>query len=328
MSSGRKRVGQILFAILTLTLAADSGWNTCFGAESLSSPASKAATYVRFYSATSFWNTPVPANPPLDPDSSAIVAKALVPYASSAVFSNSDEWGIPLAYATANSKTYTVQCTMYCTGDTVNFPIPAGARVATGSDHHLAVVNDTQELDMWEASYDSSSDSWSAAVRVINDLYGWGATCPQGRHCNAAVAAGFSALGGLVRPEEIAQGHIDHALAFISVHNRADYIACPATHTDGAHNDTVALPEGARIQLNPAFNVDVEPWPEWEKLIAKALQTYGAYVVDNAGAIGVRGVTDQNLGDTSWASVNTPKGGLISNLPWSQFRVLRIRSCN
>ncbi len=284
--------------------------------------------YTRFYSPTSFWNTPIPANPAIDPNSAAIVNKSLVPFVASATFSNWDAWGVPLAYANGNSKTYNVTCTIYCTGDTINFPIPAGAQVATGTDHHLAVVNGNQELDMWEASYDAATDTWSAGVRVVNDLYGWGAYCPQGQHCNGANAAGFALLGGHVRPEEIAQGHIDHALAIITPATRAGYIACPATHTDGPVNDPAAIPEGARIQLDPTFNVDAQSWPAWEKILAKALQTYGAYVVDTGGALAVRAVTDQNLGSTSWASVNTPKGALINDIPWDRMRVMQIQSCN
>ena len=98
---------------------------------------------------------------------------------------------------------------------------------------------------MWEARYNPSNDTWSAAAVVVNDLFGWGATCPQGQQCNGAVAAGFAALGGAVRPEEIAQGQIDHALALATPYNLAKYIACPATHTDGNAPAPPALPEGA-----------------------------------------------------------------------------------
>ncbi len=135
-------------------------------------------------------------------------------------------------------------------------------------------------------------------------------------------------LGGDIRPEEIRQGHIDHALSMITPYTRSGYIACPATHTDGKYSDTAAIPEGARVQLDPTFNVDAQNWPAWEKTIAKALQTYGAYIVDTGGALAVRGVTDQNLGSNSWASTNTPKGANISNIPWNLIRVLQIQSCN
>jgi hypothetical protein len=66
---------------------------------------------------------------------------------------------------------------------------------------------------------------------------------------------------------------------------RSGYIACPATHTDGANSNANAIPEGARIQLDPSFNVSVQSWPTWEKIIATVLQTYGAYVVDTGGAL-------------------------------------------
>lgn len=287
------------------------------------------SSFHRWYADTSFWNTPIPTNPAIDSNSSAMVAAAVTPYVAAATFSNSDAWGISYIDATNTSaKTYTIACTEYCTGDTINFPIPAGAQPTTGSDHHLVVINGTQELDMWLSSYDASTDSWSAGVRVINDITGWGAYCALGQHCNGAEASGFALLGGDVRPEEIKQGHIDHALSMITPYTRAGYIACPATHTDGAYNDPAAIPEGTRVQLDPSFNVDAQSWPDWEKTIAKALQVYGAYVVDTGGALAVRGVTDQNLGSDSWASVNTPKAANISDLPWDKLRVLQIQSCN
>jgi hypothetical protein len=291
--------------------------------------AAKSSTgYTRFYSPTSFWNTPIPATAAVDSNSSAMISTAITAYASNANFANTDAWGMALAFATTTSKSYTVACTMYCTGDTVIFPIPSGAQPTTGSDHHLAVVSGNQELDMWLASYNASSDTWSAGTRITGDVTGWGAACAQGQHCNGAVAAGFDLLGGAIRPEEIAQGHIDHALSITTPATRSGYIACPATHTDGTSSSSSAIPEGARIQLDPNFNVDAQSWSTWEKVIAKALQSYGAYVSDTGGSLAIRGVTDVNLGTTTWAWANTPKGPSLSNLPWSSFRVLQLQSCN
>jgi hypothetical protein len=282
-----------------------------------------------FYAASSFWNTPIPANPPIDPNSALMVAKALAAVASQAVFSNSNDWGMPLAYASASSKPYTIQCTLDCPGNTITFPIPAGALPALGSDHHLVVINGDQELDMWEASHNAANDTWSAATRVINQLNGSGSTCPQGQHCNGAVAAGWAAMGGVIRPEEIAQGHINHALALFLPLTKAGYIACPATHTDGVSSDPAAIPEGARVQLDPAFNVDAQPWPAWQKSIAKALQNYGAYVTDTSGVLGLRGQADQNPGSLTWAAAGVSNNApSLSNFPWTRMRVLQIQSCN
>ena len=151
-------------------------------------------------------------------------------------------------------------------------------------------------------------------------------------------------MGGVVRAEEMQQGHIDHALSITMTVTLANYIACPATHTDGNSTNAYAIPEGGLIQLDPNFDVDHQPWPVYEKVIAKALQTYGAYVSDTGGTIALYGQNDMNAGNVSWSQVYlgaVPGTGFdISNLPWavgsstsgfsssSSFRVLKITSCN
>ncbi len=280
-----------------------------------------------FYSPQSFWNTPIARDAPVDPDSAAMLAASVLPFASTANFSNGDNWGVPGVYATAEAKTYTITCTRYCeSGRTVSFRIPAGARPSTGTDHHLAVTDGTRELDLWLARYDPGSDSWSAGAFALNQVNGLGASCREGSHCNGAVAAGFALLGGLVRPEEVAGGEVRHALALVLPRTRAGFIACPATHTDGNTRDTQSVPEGARVQLDPALDVEAQPWPAWQKTLARALQRYGAYVVDTGGSVSIRGVAD--MGNGGWAAAKTPKQATLANFPWRRIRVLQIRSCN
>src|ERR1039458_6733970 len=71
-------------------------------------PVPEAAQYVRFYSPTSFWNTPLPADPPLDPNSAAMVQASLVRFKSHVSLAN-DAWGMSLAYAHSTDKVYTVR---------------------------------------------------------------------------------------------------------------------------------------------------------------------------------------------------------------------------
>jgi hypothetical protein len=316
-------LGSIFGLLLILWLAESAN-----PAHSQTASAKSASPVTPFYAAGSFWNTPIAAGAATDPNSAGMIAYAISAYSSNAVLDNDNAWGMGYIYADAASKSYTVACTMYCTGDTTVFPIPAGAKPSTGSDHHLAVINGSQELDMWDSSYNAGTDTWAAGVRTITELTGWGANCAEGQHCDGTVAAGFAMLGGAVRPEEIAQGHIDHALALTTPATKSGYIACPATHTDGASSNANAIPEGARVQLDPAFNVDGQAWPAWEKAIAKALQSYGAYVVDTSGALALYAVTDMNQGNVTWSSVGMSKAPNLSNLPWSSFRVLPIHSCN
>jgi len=282
------------------------------------------------YDAASFWNRPIATGAAVDPGSPAMVAKALVPYKSAANFwAGSNSWAKPLAYANPVSDSYAVGCKKYDCHTDVAFRIPLYAAPSTGSDHHLVVIDSGtgKELDMWLAEHDPATNSWSAGARYVTDPSGWGATCAEKQHCLGAVAAGFAAFGGIVRPEEIAQGHIDHALFFTTPYTRKDFIACPATHTDGVADDPAAIPEGARIQLDPAFPVDAQRWPRWEKIIAKALQKYGAYLGDTGDSLSFAAEATLDRGYDAWSIVGVPAFASIGNLPWSKFRVLTLKRC-
>jgi hypothetical protein len=283
--------------------------------------------YTRWYAPTSFWNTPISASASIDPDSAAMVSTALSAYASGSVLMNDNAWGLSYVYATANSKVYTVTCTEYCNSSTTVFPIPAGTLPNTGSDGHLTVINGQNEMDMWQAQYDASTDTWKASDITTTTINGWGANCAQGQLCLGADAAGLALLGGSVRPEEIAQGHIDHALALLTPMTRSGYIACPATGSDGKSSSTSAIPEGAQIQLDPSFNVTAQSWAPWQKTIAVALQQYGAFVNDTGGALALYAVNDINSGNVTWASAGMTKSPGLSWIPWSQMRVLTLVKC-
>ncbi len=275
----------------------------------------------RFYSAASFWNQPIGANPTVDSNSAAMIKAAILPYASRSAFANGDDWGIALVNASPSDKIYVVACLQYYCNGSVSFRIPRGALPTTGSDHHLVVVDGNKELDMWNVTYDARGDAWSAGGRFVGDLDGWGANALPGQHAGGAVAAGFSGMGGVVRPEEIAQGRIDHALSMTVPNPRKGYVG-PATATDGANPDPRSLPEGAHIQLDPEYDVAAQPWPAWEKMLATALQIYGAYVSDNGGTVAFYGQTDQNAGNEKWSTVGVPKNPYLASFPWNRLRVL------
>jgi len=282
------------------------------------------------YAATSFWNQPIAANATADPNSSAMVSASIAPYTGSANLANSNEWGKPLAYANTVSELYGIGCTLCDCATSVSFTIPRYATPTLGADHHLTVVdpNRGSELDMFQANYNLATDTWTAGSRYVTDAGGWGAQCAWRQRCHGAVAAGFAAFGGVVRPEEIAQGHIDHALFFATPYTREIDIACPATNTDGWASDPNALPEGAQIQLDPSFNVDAQAWPSWEKVIARALQYYGAYLGDTGGSLSLAAEPNLDRGYDGWSLAGVPNGApSLANLPWASFRVLPLQLC-
>jgi hypothetical protein len=276
------------------------------------------------YSATSFWNTTIPASPAIDPDSAVIVQDSFVAYQANANFSNTPSWGRAIYLAQASDKLYTI----VGKNKTVQARIPAGAKPNSGSDHHMVVVEGDVETDMWVAVYDATNDKWSASWVGQTSITGWGAHCALRQHCNGPVAAGFAAAGGQGLPEDFQRGRINHALAITTPRTRSGFIACPATHTDGKFASNTAMPEGARLQLDPAFNVAAQPWAAWQKVLAKALQEYGAYTSDTGGTVSVKGeAADLDKRGLSWASVGVPSGPNLSWLPWTRMRVLLIERC-
>jgi hypothetical protein len=284
--------------------------------------------FPRPFADSSFVNVPIGSNPELEPNSSAIVSKSLAAYAGGSNMSNSDSWGIPVAYADAQSNQYVVGCTTYwCNIPVPAFSIPSFARTSVGSDEHLAVLDAAgRELDMWDAH--KTGDSWDAGARTVLPTSGSGLTCAPNETCGRANAAGFALLAGIVRPEEIAQGHIDHALVVTTPYTRAGYIACPAKGGDGKYNDPAALPEGARIQLDPSLNVGSLPISNLNKILASAMQVYGAYVVDTGGSLSIRAESNLGRGYDAWGKVGVPSTSPgLSGIPWDRMRVLKLTKC-
>jgi hypothetical protein len=284
--------------------------------------------FPRLYGFGSFINTPVPASPALDPNSPAMVSSALVAYGGSANLSNSDAWGIPILAADTQSSSYSVGCLYYwCTSQFSPVHIPSVAKPSTGGDGHLAVIEpDGTEMDMWIGQ--RSGAGWTAGERWVANTGGAAVNCARAWGCGSADAAGFALGAGVVRPEEIAQGHIDHALLLTTPYTRQGYIACPAISGDGRQASTSALPIGAHVQLDPAVNVAALAVPAWQKVIALALQRYGAYVGDTGGSLEVR--AESNLGRSydAWAKAGVPATApSLGGLPWSRMRVLSMTQC-
>jgi hypothetical protein len=290
----------------------------------------------RFYSAHSFWNQRIPADAPLDPRSRDMIASSILPWRTHTVIDSDAAWGIPLAYASRHSKLYRIGCLKFGCDVPVSFRIPRYAVPSTGSDGHLAVYDPAtnRELDMWQASFDPVTKQWTAGSRSVT-VANWGAACRLGEHCGGGgVAAGFNEWGGVIRPEEIAQGHIDHALVISMPHVRKNYLNCPATDVwapqgDRYADDPTALPLGAHIRLSPSFDIDATAWPSWEKVVAHALQTYGAYVADLDANVTLRGEPNLDRGYDAWAKVGMPSEThpRLTDLPWDRFQVLTLNPC-
>ncbi len=284
-------------------------------------PALPSAGYPRPFPDASIWNVPVGNAQPVA-DSAALVSYL----AANASLPNMTlrAWGVSVAEARPEHPTFSVPCTFYsaCTLHAFGpFAIPLTAAPDPQGDAHLAVYDPAahREWDMWRAQRTASG--WTAGAGAAVSMDGNG-TAPAGTA--GGDAANLPLLGGLVRPEEILQGRIDHALVFAMPRvSRLGHI-CPATSHDGSSTDPNALKEGMRVQLDPAVNVDSLPIPAWEKTVARAMQTYGMYLRDQGGTLAVLAENPVSRGYDAWAKVGLTSGNSVylGGIPWERFRVI------
>src|SRR5207244_10720663 len=89
-----------------------------------------------------------------------------------------------------------------------NAQIEAGSQI-TGDRHVLVVDKDACKLYELYSAYPQPDGSWHAGSGAVFDMTS-NALRPAG--WTSADAAGLAILPGLVRYDEIAAGHIDHAI--------------------------------------------------------------------------------------------------------------------
>jgi len=107
------------------------------------------------------------------------------------------------------------------------------------------------EYDFWRARRATTSSAISYQFMREWDLNGPGFLVPNEV---SARGSGLPYLGGLILPEEIEAGHIDHALAMSVPAPAQNFYVQPASSTDG-NGQTTSLPEGARIRLKPGVTL-------------------------------------------------------------------------
>lgn len=203
---------------------------------------------------------------------------------------------------------------------TARLPLPADAEAAAGSDAQIILI-DPATGDEWGASNlrrrgDGTYDAWNAYHYSTR----WSGVPPYDENGQPfwLRGAGVPYLAGLVRPCEIARGRIDHALAFAYDAPSAANVF-PATKSDGG-GPADALPEGSRLQLNPALTEADLAARGCEGpclTIARALQRYGMYVIDNSGR---PKVMLEYEGTANWKGVVDED--TVRPIPMSEFRVL------
>lgn len=176
------------------------------------------------------------------------------------------------------------------------------------SDGHMVLYNPKTfiEYDFWQAKTIDGKGGGSIGNKIIDagaidffDTRKSGANTPT---YSSARATGTPLLAGLILPEDIEQGAIKHALSFaipgLRNLNEDDltepfssdyYYPVSTTETDYVNTHPNSLAAGQRIRLKKQLvnaegeDLNLKELSPITQIFLKALQDYGAYVVDNAG---------------------------------------------
>ena len=148
------------------------------------------------------------------------------------------------------------------------------------------VNNTTCFLYELYSAYQNTDGSWNAGSAAVFDL-----TAPTYRPWGwtSADAAGLPIFGGLVRYDEILNGHIDHALRFTLQHSKAAFIL-PAHHWAANSTNSLAAPMGLRFRLKAS--VDISKYSKTNQIILTALKKYGMIMADNGSSMYLSGTPD------------------------------------
>jgi hypothetical protein len=285
------------------------------------------------YGANSVFNTELTSNPTLTSNSAAVINNmvssgwSIDGSNSSFNLSPANNGTRPVFFATPSDPTMTIHCENAagagsCTGQNhinvagARIHVPAGAQPFDNSDAHLTVIETATgaEYDFWEASISGSTISTAVAAKV-NVATGSGLGS-QGD------AGAFGLTAGLVRPSELAAGHIDHALTVtvpcVNGSGSRGYVwpavggwGYPCGSNGSSANDNIPA-MGQLLQLNMSdAQIQASGAPSWEKTIMTALAHYGAYVEDTNGT-GNPGIDILLQAGSSWTDLG-------KSSPWGQF---------
>ena len=242
--------------------------------------------------ADSVWRTPV-ASLPVAKNSAAMIAaigasSPLHPDFGSGLWAG-EPIGIPYNVVGHAQPRVHVSFLYASESDRVGYPVPrhplieGGAR-STGDRHVLVVDRVTcTDYELYDVRPVAHSANWTAGSGAVFHLAS-NALRPAG--WTSADAAGLAILPGLVRPEEIAAGVIDHAIRVTVPATNTAYL-WPARHEAGIH-DASLPPMGLRLRLKASVNIS--GYPRVDRIILQALKTYGMIIADNGSAWYLSGV--------------------------------------
>lgn len=312
----------------------------------------------RFFSNDSYWNTKIAADAKIHPQSAHYVDLLSGADNQKGFHMNLNAWTLPIYEVTKDTPTVNVEKRiMHHTGEGKTFyihsqeyikamgeenhpmghapgfgkdvPIPEEATPDKMSDAHMSLVDYERGIawDMWAAQKRPDGTWWSCSG-IKYDLYGSGVFNPEDFpiHNGESIhmyggshASGVPSIAGVVLYDELMEGKIEHKLTWACKYVALlEHVYPPAIWTDGAYPN--GIPQGALLQLDPDLDLDAFGLTRNEKVVAKALQEYGAALVMYADSTTLFGEGLWTHKDKSWDGVLDENG--FMKIPFSHYRFI------
>jgi hypothetical protein len=203
--------------------------------------------------------------------------------------------------STTPKKTFTTTDDWYnpdC--DHVAMPVPAGGNIEEESGYACTGDGDCHML-VWDGTGKKLYEMYRA--NMTSTFYGgcqavWDATkiwpsSLRGEQCTSAEAGGMPIAPLLFTADEVAAGHIDHAIRFILPNNRIrkGVYVHPATHATATSGPSGGPMYGVNFRLRADY--PVSSLPKGAQVVARAMQKYGMYLADG-GNIALTAQSDKH----------------------------------
>lgn len=207
--------------------------------------------------------------------------------------------GVPFNLVDDTTTRHEFSFTYPRVSDPTGYPISEPAYVQSMpmyfSDNHYIAI-DLSRSRMWElASIRRWFWIWQAESGAVWDLDSL--RYPRGR----TTASGLPLKPLTFTYHEVRSGSINHVLALSMPTVRVREHQWPARSTDGPVNDPDAPVMGTWFRLRS--DVDLSRLGPQARVIAEALQTYGAVLSDTGGSVAFAGETDARWDDADLATL-------------------------
>ena len=297
----------------------------------------EAPACARFFGPRAVWNTELRPDAPLDPESGAVMEDLLskVSAASRSQMPptiNTEAYSPPVYTVPATQPRVRVRLDRDAVDPALvsafaSVPLPDDAAPAPGTDGELVV---------WQPSTNTMWEFWRLRRGERGWLATWGGRLDDvssgpGHFAEPQADWGTSAsslalAGGLITPRELREGRIDHALALAVPYTRAGVFSLPAQRTDGESPCPQAVPEGARLRLDPNLDIDALGLPPAVAALARAAQRYGIIVRDQADTLAFYAQSAVSLGTNPYPELFGGQAPyeLLRSFPWSHLQLLRM----